>query len=399
MNFRSKRPAIVGGEAAFPKGLPFFRPSTPPLEAVLARLAPSYERGILTNGPLVRALEERVNERLGTRNTVAVSSCTSGLMLTLQALAPKGPVVLPSFTFSASAHAVAWNGLVPAFAECDPWSFQLDPADATSRLWGAGALMATHVFGAPCNVEALARLARRAQIPLVFDAAHGFGATRGGRPVGNFGTAEVFSLSPTKPLVAGEGGMVTTAHDDLAEAIRIGRDYGNPGDYNCHFAGLNARLSELHAAMALESLGELDRNLELRRSLADRYRRALAEVPGISPQVVDSGDVSTYKDFTVAVDDQRFGVSRDVLVAALWADGVETRSYFSPPVHLQQAYPERVHLPVTAAVSRQVVSLPLYPWLTIEALDRVVDVIVGVHHHAEEVAAVSDADLSGPLSG
>src|SRR5260221_1432105 len=121
------RPAIVGGDSAFPDGLPFVRPSVPDLERVVARFAPSYERGMLTNGPLVREFEERAAERLGVPHVVAVSSCTAGLMLVLRALDPGGPVVLPSFTFSASAHAVAWNALEPRFVECNPASFQVDP--------------------------------------------------------------------------------------------------------------------------------------------------------------------------------------------------------------------------------------------------------------------------------
>ena len=145
---------------------------------------PSYERGMLTNGPLVRAFEEQAAERLGVPHVVAVSSCTAGLMLVLRVLAPKGPVVLPSFTFSASAHAIAWNGLEPRFVECDPASFQVDTDSVVGRLAGAGAVLATHVFGSPCDVETLEAIAAGAGIPLVFDAAHAFGAFARGRRSG-----------------------------------------------------------------------------------------------------------------------------------------------------------------------------------------------------------------------
>src|SRR5262249_4526060 len=158
---------------------------------------------------LVRELEERVGDRLGVPHVVAVSSCTVGLMLAVQAMDPAGPVVVPSFTFAATVHAMAWNGLTIRFAECDPRGFHLDPGAAAELVEGAGALVATHVFGAPAPVVRLEEIAAGADVPLVFDAAHGFGATRDGRPVGTFGDAEVFSLSPTKPLVAGEGGLVT----------------------------------------------------------------------------------------------------------------------------------------------------------------------------------------------
>jgi dTDP-4-amino-4,6-dideoxygalactose transaminase len=381
------RPAFLGGEPAFPDGLPFVRPAVPDLERVVTRFTPSYERGMLTNGPLVREFEERAAERLRVAHVVAVSSCTAGLMLVLRALAPKGPVVLPSFTFSASAHAVAWNGLDLRFVECDPSSFQVDPASVTGRIDGAGAVLATHVFGAPCAVEALEDIAAGAGIPLVFDAAHAFGASRGDRAVGGFGAAEVFSLSPTKVVVAGEGGVVATTDAALAELVRIGRDYGNPGDYDTRFVGLNARMSELHAAIALESLIGLDARLVERRRVVDRYRDGLAELQGVAAQHVDAHDSSTYKDFTIAIDEDAFGIPRDLVVEALRADGIDTRCYFSPPVHRQQSYRDVApfDLPVTDAVAAKVVSLPIYAALPDVHVERVTRVLGSLHRHAEEV--------------
>jgi dTDP-4-amino-4,6-dideoxygalactose transaminase len=386
-------PAVAGGEPAFADPLPFVRPSVPDLARVVARFAPSYERGMLTNGPIVREFEARAAERLQVPHAVAVSSCTAGLMLVLRSLEPRGPVVLPSFTFSASAHAVAWNGLEPRFVECDPASFQVDPASVTRRLDGAGAVLATHVFGAPCDVETLERITSAAGIPLVFDAAHGFGALRDGRPVGGFGAAEVFSLSPTKVVVAGEGGVVATRDAALAETLRIGRDYGNPGDYDTRFVGLNARMSELHAAIALESLADLDARFVERRRIVDRYRNGLAELPGISAQHVDARDRSTYKDFTIAIDEDTFGLSRDVVVEALRADGIDTRNYFSPPIHRQQSYRKVApfDLPVTDSVSSRVVSLPIYASLSDEQVDTVTRVLGSLHRHADQVRAAVGA--------
>ncbi len=384
-----KAPAILGGPPAFPDGLPFARPFTPPLEAVTARLRPSYERGELTNGRLVAELEERAAQRLGVDHVVAVSSCTAGLVLTIQALAPEGAVLLPSFTFSASAHAVVWNGRRPLLADCDPTSFQLDLADAEARLDQAGAILATHVFGAPCQPSAVEKLGESRGLPTIFDAAHAFGAMHHGRPVGGFGNAEVFSLSPTKPVVAGEGGLVATGDGRLAATLRVGRDYGNPGDYDTLFVGLNARMSEFHAAVALESLTLLDEQLALRNALATRYREGLLDLPGIATQEVDPGDTSTYKDFTVSVDLDRFGLGRDELVGALKAEGIDTRNYFDPPVHRQRAYAglRAERLAVTDDVSRRVTSLPMFARLPLDAADRVVQTLWSLHRSAEEVAA------------
>lgn len=386
--------ALLGGQPAFPEGLPFFRPATPPLERVTARLAPSYERGVLTNGPLVRELETAVAERLGVPEVVAVASCTAGLMLAFQALARPGTAaVMPSFTFSATAHAARWAGAVPRFAECDAASCQLDLADAAARLAGASVLVGTHVFGAPCAPEQVEKVGRAAGLAVVFDAAHGLGATRAGRPVGSFGDAEVFSLSPTKPMTSGEGGLVAVRDPELARRIRLGVDYGNPGDYDTLFAGLNARMSELHAATALESLAELDDHLATRRRLAARYQEALAGVPGIRPQAVDPGDTSTYKDFTVIVDEDAYGLDRDALATALKAEGVDTRPYFHPPVHRQRAYADlgTPALPVTDWVAARVISLPLWRDMPPEAVDRVVELLARIHERADAVRAAAGA--------
>lgn len=383
----TRRPAALGGPAAFRDPLPLVRPSTPALSGVTKRLSPSYDLGILTNGPLTRELEERTAEWLGVPHVVAVASCTAGLMLAIQALRPKHAVVLPSFTFSASAHAVAWNGLVPRFAECEAGSFQLDVNDAETRLGDAGGILATHVFGAPCDAQAVEGLARKAGAVAVFDAAHAFGARRAGRPIGGFGDAEVFSLSPTKPLIAGEGGLVATAHDDVAATIRIGRDYGNGGDYDTRFPGLNARMSELHAAVALESLGDLEENLTRRRAIADAYCARLREVPGLHPQLVHPNDESTYKDFTVSVDADEYGMSRNHLSVALGLEGIDSRPYFFPPVHRHQAYAnlEAVDLPTTDAAAGGALSLPIFPGLPLDAVDAVVETLSLLHVRAEEV--------------
>ncbi|MGH9266753.1 MAG: DegT/DnrJ/EryC1/StrS family aminotransferase [Acidimicrobiales bacterium] len=351
------------------------RPFLPPMELVTRRASASYERGQLTNGVLVRQLEEEAAAYLRVGHVVAVASCTSGLMLAIRALRPRGPVVLPSFTFSASAHAVAWNGLAVAFCDVDLATCQIDAIDAGRRVsdLAAGAVLATHVFGAPCKAERVERLARAAGIPVIFDAAHAFGATRVRRRVGGFGSAEVFSMSPTKLLVAGEGGLVATDDAGLAEEVRLGRDYGNPGDYNTRFVGLNARLSEFHAATALESLRMLDEHLERRRAAAGRYAEEIRGIDGVEAQVVDPADTSTYKDFTVRIDPVLYGLTRDELVAALAAEGVETRCYFDPPVHRQQAYAgaPRCVLPLTDRLAAEVISLPMFGALETKVAARV----------------------------
>jgi dTDP-4-amino-4,6-dideoxygalactose transaminase len=367
----SDAPAIQGGPPAFPDGLPYMRPSVPDEEAVLGMLKTIMRSGMLTNGPFVRELEGRAAEYLGVRHCVAVSSCTSGLMLVLQAADVSGDVVLPSFTFAATAHAAAWNQLRPVFADVDANTLTLSPESAARAIGvRTSVILATHTFGTPAAVEQLTSLARSSGVRLVFDAAHAFGSRRAGVPVGGFGDAEVFSLSPTKVLVASEGGLISTNDDLIAERCRIGRDYANPGDYDCLFAGLNARMSEIHAAFALASLEDLEPRIDRRNELAAMYKQALADVPGISFPAVAEQDRSTYKDFTILVEASDFGIEAVELARALEAEGIATKRYYAPPVHTMKAY--RSHagkngssLPITDAVAQQVLTLPL--WTSMEA--------------------------------
>jgi len=391
---RVRRPrqdlAILGGRPAFDHPVPFARPARPPLERVMSRLETSYESGILTNGALVAELEEQAADRIGVPHVVAVNSCTSGLILTLQALVEDrpGPVVMPSFTFSATCLAATWNQRQPRFVSSDHADFQIDMESAMAALDGASALIATHVFGAPCDPASVEALGRVAQVPVLFDAAHAFGARTGGVEVGGFGDAEVFSLTPTKVLVAAEGGLVATRDDALAARLRIARNYGNPGDYDTWFPGLNARMSEFHAAMALESLDMLAVTLRRRRQLAAVYRRCLDEVPGIRYQAVPITDESTFKDFTITIDEQQFGMSRDQLVAVLTAEGIDTRNYFDPPLHLHRAFDgdQVCDLSGVEATSRSVTSLPIYPDLAVSTVERIVEILVAAHARADQVS-------------
>lgn len=382
-------PAVLGGPPAFPAGLPLVRPFLPDVPAVAARVQSILESGRLTNGPTVAELEEAVAAALGVDHVVAVSSCTSGLMLVLQALGATGRVVMPSFTFAASAHAVVWAGGSPDFAEVDARSATLDPEDAARLVDGASAMTATHVYGTPCDVEALQGVADGAGIPLVYDAAHALGSRRRGVPVGRFGTAEVFSLSPTKVVVGGEGGLVATADAGLAEACRLGRDYGNGGDYDCLFPGLNARMSELHAAVALASLHGLEERIAHRGALVARFVAETAGVPGMAVARVDDGDTSTYKDLTILVEPGPFGMTAAELAAALRAEGVDSRRYYHPPVHRQKAYAGRWAsprpLPVTDELAGRVLTLPLWSHMTTDQIDEVARAVVRVHGHAGAV--------------
>ncbi len=387
--FGADVPAALGGLPIFPQGLPLARPRFPDPAAIARDAERVASSGVLTDGPTVRRLEERAAEYLGVRHCIAVNSCTAGLMLVLRAAELSGDVIVPSFTFAATAHAVAWNGLRPVFADVDPATLTLS-ADAVARAVGVrvSAILATHLYGAPCDIGSLDAVAARNGIALFFDAAHAFGSRHGDAMVGGFGAAEVFSLSPTKTLVAGEGGIIATNDDLLAERCRIGRNYGNPGNYDCRFVGLNGRMSELHAVLALASFEDLEDRIGRRNELADAYRKILATIPGIAFPAIRDGDRSTYKDLTILVDEAAFGVSADALYEALAAEGVETRRYYSPPVHRMRAYrsvANGVELPVTDAAAAAALSLPLWTDMGEEHVGRMGEALHRIHLHAVDI--------------
>jgi dTDP-4-amino-4,6-dideoxygalactose transaminase len=366
--------------------IPLARPGVPDPAAVAHDVERILKSGVLTDGPFVHELEARAAEYLGVRACVAVASCTAGLMLLLRASDLTGDVILPSFTFAATAHAVAWNGLHPVFADVDRSTLTLSPT-SVRRAMGVrtSAILATHIFGTPCEVEELEDLAARDGVRLFFDAAHAFGSLRRGVPVGGAGSGEVFSLSPTKVLVAGEGGIIATDDETLAERCRIGRDHGNPGDDDCRFVGLNARMSEVHAAIALNSFEGLEERIERRNTLAGWYRQALSDVDGVSMLRVGEGDRSTYKDLTVVVEPDRFGLDADALGEALAAIGIETRRYYSPPVHTMRAYRRAgasvSRLPVTEDVATKTLTLPLWDEMTDAHVGRVTDAIARIRRY------------------
>lgn len=360
--------------------LPIASPEGIPGDEFLQDLRGILESRRLTNAGRVRELEEVASQYLGVPFCVAVSSCTAGLILTLRALQLHGEVILPSFTFHATAHSTLWNGLKPVFADCDGETFCIDPHAVREKLSSAtAAILAVHLFGCPASVSQLEEISANRRIPLVYDAAHAFGSKVGDRYVGTFGVAEVFSFSPTKLVVAGEGGLIATRDRVLAENLRAARNYGDTGTGDPQLLGLNARMSEFHAALALSGFSSLEARIHRRNQIRLHYLRRLEAVPGLSFQRIPEGHRSTCKDTSVLVDEHIFGLSRDRLRNLLCAQNIETRRYFWPPVHQQQLYRriwDRSPLPVTERVSGRVLNLPIYSALTEEDVDRICEAIL-----------------------
>ena len=376
-----KLPAIYGGRPAFAERFPFIRPALPALSEVVANYEAVYQSGLLTNSKSVARLEGAVAERLRVKHCVAVSSCTSGLMMVLRALGLTGEIIVPSFTFFATGHATRWNNLTPVFADCDPHTWNVTPAEIERKITPkTSAILAVHLYGNPCDHQAIEQLATRRGLKLIFDAAHSFGSERRGRPVGSFGDAEVFSMSPTKLLVAGEGGLVTTNDAKLAEAIRFMRNYGDLGAYNPAWLGLNARMPEFNATLALAGLPLVDEKIKRRNAVANMYTEMLTGLPGVRFQSVDPSDVHTYKDYSIHVTPDSFGMTRDALAEALLAENIETKKYFYPPLHQQDIYKpfynrDRDDLSQTEYITGGVLSLPIYESLPDETVKTVAQAI------------------------
>jgi dTDP-4-amino-4,6-dideoxygalactose transaminase len=382
-------PAILGGKPAFPKRVPITSPTLPLFEQISSELKMVLESSQLTNGPRVQELEKAILKHIGGRYAVAMSSCTSGLILSLRALRVRGEAVLPSFTFSATGHALLWNNLEPAFADIDPETLQIDPEQAESLInRKTGAIVAVHTYGSPCDVAALQDIATDHKIPLIFDAAHALGASVNGRFVGTFGSGEVFSLSPTKLVVAGEGGVVTTSNEEFAHLLRAGRNYGDSGDYDPLFPGLSARMGEWNAVLAKHSLDFLDVSMKARAALVELYLRRLSCHPGIRFQKIAQGTVSTWKDFSIFLDQEEAPLSREELCYALERENIVCRRYFSPPLHLSKIWSgnrSKRELPHTEKASREVLSLPIYSHMPLEVAARICDVIDVLFNRSSEV--------------
>lgn len=399
MTNKRNKPAIVGNKPIFSTKLPIVRPTLPNYKAIALQVKDILISGMLTKGRYLYEFERKLADYLGVRHAVCVSSCTLGLMLTLQGLGLKGEVIVPSFTFMATVHPLVWLGITPVFVDIDPQTWNLDPSKVEEAITPqTTGIVAVHNFGNPADVRALEEIARREGLKLVFDAAHGFGSLYQGTPVGRFGDAEVFSMSPTKVLVAGEGGVVATNNDALAEHIRWGREYGNDGQYGSDFAGLNARMPEFNAILGLKSLAKLEENVRRRNRLVELFRKRLGRLPGITFQTIRPGNRSSFKDLSIVIDEQQFGLTRDQLAKALEAENIDTRKYYDPPVHLHRTYSHlRDHfkdrLTITEWVAPRSLSLPLYSHMDESTIGGICSAIERIHSYAPEVRKVLSGEV------
>lgn len=384
-------PAVLGGTPVFSRKVNIVLPVMPAFAEMTEGVQSILATGMVTKGAYLHAFESAVQDHLGVKHAVAVSSCTSGLMLTYRGLGLTGDVVVPSFTFMATVSALVWAGLRPIYADVDAGTTNLTAQAAEAAITPhTSAIVAVHNFGNPAEIDALRAVALRHHLKLIFDAAHGFGARYQGQPVGKQADAQIFSLSPTKLLIAGEGGIVATNDDALAEQIRMGREYGNDGHYDSAFAGLNARMPEFNALLGLRSLALLEDAAQSRNQTADAYQEMLGMLPGVGFQQVRDGDRCSYKDFSLTIDPAAFGLTRDELGQALAAEQIDTRKYYEPPVHRQTAYAQFADdrpLPHTEWLAQNSLSVPMWSNMEPQTVMHISEAIQRIYQHGEAVRA------------
>lgn len=342
------------------------------LDAAFRRVAASAH---FILGPEVEAFEREVAAYLGVRHAVGVNSGTDALVIALRALGigPGDEVVTSPFTFFATPESVSAVGATPVFVDVDPETFNLRP-DLVARALTprTRAILPVHLFGHPADLEPLRALARERGLRLVEDVAQAFGATLDGRRLGTFGDAGAFSFFPSKNLgCLGDGGLVATDDDQVADAARMLRTHGSRRKYENEQIGYNSRLDALQAAFLRVKLPRVDAWNAGRRAAADRYRALLAGVPGLALPVERSGAVHVYHQFTVRV----LGGRRDALKAALGEAGVDTMVYYPKPAHRLPVYLGFGEFPAADAAAAEVLSLPMWPAIPAGVQERVAGAI------------------------
>jgi len=357
--------AIFGGEPAFKTKLHVGRPNIGNRQKFEERVNDILDRKWLTNsGKYVQEFERRIEGLIGVKHCIAICNATVALEIAIRALGMTGEVIVPSFTFIATAHALQWQEITPVFCDIDPKTHNLDPEQVermiTPRTTG---IIGVHVWGRACNIEALNDIARRRNLRLLFDAAHAFGSTYRKHMLGRFGDAEVFSFHGTKFINTLEGGAVVTNDDALAHKIRLMKNFGFTNYDQADYVGINGKMNEISAAMGLTNLESLDEFITINRQNYHFYQTYLTGFEGFKLINFDETEKNNYQYIVLEIDPQLTGVTRDELVAILHAENILARRYFYPGCHQMEPYRSYfphsgLLLPHTERLTQRVLCLP-----------------------------------------
>lgn len=358
------------------------RPALPPLERFRERLDTVWQSGWLTNGGAQhQALEAALSDYLGSPNLSLFNNGTVALIVACQALRLTGEVITTPFSFPTTPHVLSWNGITPVFADIDPDTLTLDPARIepliTARTSG---ILGTHVYGTPCEVEAIGRIADFYGLKVVYDGAHAFGAEIGGRPIAAFGDATMFSFHATKLFHTAEGGALAVPDAALKRRIDLLKNFGIKNEAEVVMPGINGKMNELQAALGLEMLAIVEAEREARARVARIYLDRLAPMPGLRCMRPPAGVRDSLQYFVLRIDAAAAGCSRDQLHERLREFNVVTRKYFHPLCSEYSCYrqlpsAQPAQLPVAHRVAAEVLCLPFFGALADEDAHRVCDMI------------------------
>jgi perosamine synthetase len=359
--------------------IPLARPDLGPREEEL--VLEVLRSGQLSLGPMGGRFEEAFAAFVGTRFAAGVSSGTAGLHLgaVLAGVAPGDEVITSSFSFVASANCALYERAEPVFADIDPQTLNLDPAAVEAAITPrTRAIVPVHIFGLPCDIEAIGAIAKRHGLAVIEDAAQAVGARRRGRMIGTHGHPAVFAFYPNKQMTTGEGGMVTTDDEPTYRALKslANQGRGDAGEWLLHERlGYNYRLDDVSAAIGLGQVERLEGLLAGRAHVADRYDELLARLPAVRRPAVVEGDERSWFVYVVQLDAD---CDRDAVMELLRAEGIGCKAYL-PPIHLQPIYRLRGHaegeLPVCEDIAARSLALPFATTLTAADQERVVDTL------------------------
>ena len=362
--------------------IPLAQPDIGPREEEL--VLEVLHSGMLSLGPMGPRFERAFADWVGTKHAAAVSSGTAGLHLGLvrAGVGPGDEVITSPFSFISSANCALHAGADVAFADIDPVTFNIDPAALEAAITPrTKAIVPVHIFGQPCDIQAISAIAERHGLAIVEDGAEALGAVRQGRKIGTHGSPTIFAFYPNKQMTTGEGGIVTTDDDDVLEDILSLRNQGraDSGAWLEHDRlGWNYRMDDLSAAVGLAQVERLDEILGKRTAVADRYSALLAGLPGVTLPSVVEGDVRSWFVYTVLLEP---GVDRNAVIGLLAARGIASKPYL-PSIHLQPLYRARGHrpgeFPISEGISARALALPFFGNLTPEQQERVVAALADV---------------------
>jgi dTDP-4-amino-4,6-dideoxygalactose transaminase len=346
------------------------------------RLEKILESRRLTNqGPFVREFEEAIARLIGVKHCIATCNGTTAIQIAARALDLSGEVIVPSFTFVATPHALQWLGITPVFCDIDPLSHSIDPDCVeqliTSRTSG---IVGVHLWGRACEVKALSKVAEKHGLRLFFDAAHALSCSYRGRMIGSFGELEVFSFHATKLVNTFEGGIVATNDNRLARRARLMGNQGFNGSDEAISLGINAKMNEVSAAMGLTGLESLEQFVAANHRNYLQYRKDLAGLPGVRLFEHNQEERCNYQYIVAEIEESEAQITRDQLQEILWAENIFARRYFYPGCHRMEPYRSNslsrtFSLPETERLSDRVLVLPNDPTMSVKDISAICSII------------------------